>query len=105
MARIETKNINKAAFYTGWGAKYISVSGKPPHSNFVLDVPKWVLIYEDKIGIISYRRYSNQRNRLKRIARKAAGLPVRYTAKRKNTLNDILGFDLREAYKKSFGSK
>jgi len=105
MARIKTKNINRAAFFSGLGAKFISVSGKPPHSKFVLEVPKWVLIYEKYISIISYQRYLNQRSRLKRIARKAAGLPVRYTSPKKHSLNDVLGFNLKKAYNKSFGIK
>ena len=95
--RITTQNINRAAFYTTCGAKYISVEGRPPHSNFTLEVSKWILYYEKFIGIVPYRKYVNQRKRLKRISRKAAGLPVHYSSRKKvHSLNKILGYNLKK---------
>jgi len=103
VAIIETSNINKAAFYTAHGAKLISVKGRPPESVFKVDAPEWLIGFEKNIGIVPYRKYVNQRTRLKTHARKAAGLPARYMSKKnqKVTLNDILGFNLKEAYKEN----
>lgn len=84
---IRTNNLNKAAFFTSFGAVVIDIEGKYPDQVFVIQSSKLVFLYEKYIGLVSYRRYTNQRIRLKRKGRKKSGLPMKFTG-------DDMGFKL-----------
>ena len=90
MKLISTDNINKAAFFTSFGATLEKVEGRTPDNIFFVQVPKVLELYEKYVGIVSYRKFSNQRQRLKRLSRRRAGVPEKYRGKLKT------GFKLRE---------
>jgi hypothetical protein len=75
---IRTRNINQAAFCTTFGANLLAVEGDYPNNTFVVSVSPFVLWYEKYFGWLPYRKYSNQRVRLKDRGRSQAGLPKRY---------------------------
>ncbi len=82
---IHTQNINQASFLTAFGSKLIEVGGKYPNNIFVIEANRLVLWYEKHWGWVPYRKYCNQRIRLKERGRKLAGLPMHFTGKKEGT--------------------
>lgn len=80
---IRTDNINRAAFFTSFGAELVEMVGKYPTHIFVLKVPFWLGLYEKHVGLVDYKKYANQRIRLKRRGRRQSGLPESFTGSNK----------------------
>lgn len=76
---VKTDFLDKAAFLTAWGAELVKMEGKYPEFLFTLNVAPWLVWYEDKIGLVSYGKYLQQRKRLKRRGRRMSGLPEHFT--------------------------
>lgn len=79
---IKTRNINQAALLTTLGGELLDVQDKYPNNLFTVSANKLLLWYEKNIGLVPYRRYCNQRIRLKERGRTQAGLPKHFTGKK-----------------------
>lgn len=79
MRTITTTVLDKAAFFTTFGAQIIEITGKYPDNTFILKVPAWVAAYEILGGWVPYNKFCNQRRFIKRKTRKLAGLPEYFT--------------------------
>jgi hypothetical protein len=78
---VKTRNINQAAFLTALGAKLVEVGDIYPNNTFVMETHPFVLWYEKHVGFVPYKKYCNQRIRLKQRGRKLANLPENFTGK------------------------
>lgn len=76
---VHTRNINQASLLTCLGGELIGVEGHYPNNVFIVKAHPLLLWYEKHIGLIPYRKYCNQRIRLKERGRKLAHLPKRFT--------------------------
>lgn len=74
----KTEVFNRAALFTTIGGELVEIEGKYPHNVFVLEVTWWQIIYEKVCGWIPYKKFVRQRIRIKRKARKLAGLPASF---------------------------
>ena len=81
MTITKTKNLNQAAFLTALGGELLEIQDDYPNNNFVVKSNPFVLWWEKHFGWIPYRKYCNQRIRLKERARKQSGLPAHFTGK------------------------
>ncbi len=70
--RIVTKDLYKAAFYKTYRAKLIGMDGQYPSKTFYLDASWWSFLLE-KIGLVNYRKFRNQRIALKEKSLKQRG--------------------------------
>jgi hypothetical protein len=75
---VRTKNLNQAAFLSSLGAEFLDVEDKYPDNTFVLRASPFHLFLEKSLGYILYKKFCNQRLRLKRFGRKKAGLPEKF---------------------------
>lgn len=78
---VKSRNINQIAYLTALGAKLIDVEGTYPNNTFVIEANRALLFLEKHIGLIPYRKYCNQRIRLKERGRKLAHLPAKFTGR------------------------
>jgi hypothetical protein len=78
---VKSRNINQIAYLTALGAKLIDVEGAYPNNTFVVDSNRFLLFLEKHVGLIPYRKYCNQRIRLKERGRKLAKLPKKFVGK------------------------
>lgn len=78
---VKTRNINQAAFLTALGGTLIDVQDNYPTNTFVVEAHPLMLWYERHIGLVPYRKYCNQRIRLKERGRRLANLPANFTGK------------------------
>jgi hypothetical protein len=76
-----TKNLNQAAYLTALGGELVEIQDEYPNNTFVVRTNRLVAWWEKHVGLIPYRKYCNQRIRLKERARKQAGLPAHFTGK------------------------
>lgn len=81
MTIVKTRNLNQASFLTAWGAELIEVTDRYPNNLFVISAHPLLLWYERHWGWIPYRKYCNQRVRLKERGRRLANLPKHFTGK------------------------
>ncbi len=79
MRQITTQSLDRAAFFTTFHAKLVTIVGRYPNNSFILDVPHWLSWYERVGGWVPYNYFCNQRRTIKRRSRKLAGLPERFT--------------------------
>lgn len=79
--KIKTRNLNQVSYLTTLGATLLEIEDKYPNNTFSVEANRFQLFMERHIGLIPYRKYCNQRVRLKERARKASGLPARFTGR------------------------
>lgn len=77
--RLTTNVLDKAAFFTTFHGKMLEIKGRYPHNVFIIEVSRWIVLYEQLGGWVPYNRFCNQRRAIKRKARKLAGLPQFFT--------------------------
>lgn len=89
-----TEVYNRAALFMTIGGKLLKIEGKYPHNIFDVEVTWWQILYEKACGWVPYKRYINQRNKLKKKARLQAGLPEHYLGDGKGgfTFADLVMF-------------
>jgi hypothetical protein len=88
---VYTQNINQASFLTAFGCKLKEIKDKYPANTFVVEAPQWLLWYQKHIGWVSYRKFCNQRVRLKERGRTQAGLPKHFTGQAEGfTFKDLV---------------
>lgn len=80
--KISTGALDRAAFFTTFGAKLEIISNKYPQNIFTLRVPVWLVAYESMGGWVPYNKFCNERRKIKRMCRKMAGLPEYFTGNR-----------------------
>lgn len=76
---IQTTVLDKAAFFTTFGAKITKVEGKYPENVFTIKTNRLVTFYERVGGWVPYNKFCNERRKIKRTTRKLAGLPEYFT--------------------------
>lgn len=76
---IQTVIFDKAAFYMTYGGILTKTEGKYPENTFFVEIPKWLDYLERFLPIVSYKRFSEMRRKIKTQTRKAAGLPPHFT--------------------------
>lgn len=76
--KIQTPDLNKAAFYYAYKSKLLGIEGKYPRNIYILEVSKLV-IWLEKFGWIPYIRYQNYRTLLKDKARQRQGMSVSFS--------------------------
>lgn len=76
---VSTLSLDRAAFYLYWGAELLGIEGSYPENVFILKLNRFLILYECFIGIIPYRSFCNKRKKLKKMTRKKAGLPEKFT--------------------------
>jgi hypothetical protein len=78
---VNTRNINQAAFLTTIGGKLLEIRDSYPNNIFVVEAHPLSLWWEKHFGLIPYRKYCNQRIRLKERGRRMAKLPEHFVGK------------------------
>lgn len=81
MKLTKTKNLNQASFLTALGGELLDIEDTYPNNYFVVRSSPFILWWEKHIGLVPYRKYCNQRTRLKERARKQSGLPAHFTGR------------------------
>jgi hypothetical protein len=76
---IKTRNIDRAAFFTTFGAEVEKIEGKYPDCMFFVRAKKWLFVYEALGGWLPYNRFCNERRKWKRETRRLSGLPEYFT--------------------------
>lgn len=79
--KIITRNINQAAFLTALGGSLLEIRDAYPNNAFVVEATPLLLWWEKHFGFVPYRKYCNQRIRLKERGRTMAGLPKHFMGK------------------------
>ena len=75
---IVTRSLDRAAFFLTLGGELTEIYNNYPNNRFGVSVPRWLAWYERAGGWIPYNVFCNQRRRVKRRARKKAGLPLSF---------------------------
>jgi len=84
---ITTNVIDRAAFFTTFGGKLLRIEGDYPQNQFIVEANRLLAFYEVIGGWIPYRKFCNERRKLKRKGRKQAGLPEYFTGNRDSHFN------------------
>lgn len=78
---VKTRNLNQAAFLTALGGQLVEVADTYPNNLFLVYTHPIVLWWESHGGFVPYRKFCNQRIRLKERGRRLAHLPEKFTGK------------------------
>lgn len=64
--RVKTYDLYEVAFYLALGGEIVYRAGPYKKVFFILDVPRWVLIYKKCCGLIHWRKYKKAREEVKK---------------------------------------